>query len=332
MSLQVTSARAFWAEPPGEGVIRAVTLDPPRDGEALIETLYSGVSRGTESLVHQGRVPESQYEAMRAPFQEGAFPGPVKYGYSNVGRVVRGPDGLEGRTVFCLYPHQTAYVVPADVPVAVPDDVPAGRAVLAANMETALNALWDGAIEGCARVAVIGAGVVGCLVAYLADKLAGADVVLIDVDPGKEATARALGVAFHSPQTAGSGFARLFHASGSAAGLRLALEIAGFEAEIIELSWYGDSEVSLPLGEAFHSRRLTLRASQVGHVAPAFRETWSRRDRLEHALSLLADPALDALISGESRFDDLPETMPRLIREPRGVLCHRIAYAASAAR
>ena len=326
MAPEKSPARAFWARPPETGTIRTAELAPPTDGELLVETIYSAISRGTESLVHQGRVPENQYDAMRAPFQEGWFPGPVKYGYMNVGRVASGPDGAAEKTVFCLYPHQTAYVVPQDAVIAVPDEVPAARAVLAANMETALNAVWDGRLERSDRVAVIGAGVVGCLIAYVATRRCGAEVDLIDIDAAKAPIAEALGLPFCTPETAGRDFSHVFHASGSDDGLQLALSIAGFEAEIIELSWFGDRQVSLPLGEHFHSRRLVLRSSQVGHVAPAFRDRWTRRDRLEHALSLLADPALDVLISGESRFDDLPDVMNTLIANPAGVLCHRIAY------
>lgn len=326
MSPATYSARAFWARPPEPGTIRAAELAPPGDGELLVETMYSAISRGTESLVHLGRVPENQFETMRAPFQEGAFPGPVKYGYMNVGRVASGPDATADQTVFCLYPHQTAYVVPKDAAIAVPDDVPAARAVLAANMETAVNAVWDGRIERSDRVAVIGAGVVGCLIGYVASRRCAAEVTLIDIDIAKTHVADALDLPFCTPGGAGGDFSHVFHASGSDEGLRLALSIAGFEAEIIELSWYGDRMVGLPLGEHFHSRRLVLRSSQVGHVAPAFRDKWTRRDRLAHALSLLADPALDALISGESRFDDLPDVMTDLIAKPAGVLCHRITY------
>ena len=326
MSLEKSFARAFWAKPPEPGSIRPAELAQPGDDELLVETIYSAISRGTESLVHQGRVPKSQYDAMRAPFQEGAFPGPVKYGYMNVGRVASGPDGATDQTVFCLYPHQTAYVVPQNAVIAVPDDVPAARAVLAANMETAVNAVWDGRLERSDKVAVIGAGVVGCLIAYVAARRCAAEVSLVDIDVSKAHIAKELDLAFYPPGNVGRDFSHVFHASGSDAGLQLALSIAGFEAEIIELSWYGDRDVSLPLGEHFHSRRLVLRSSQVGHVAPAFRDRWTRRDRLEHALSLLADPALDVLISGESRFDDLPGVMTDLIANPAGVLCHRIAY------
>ncbi len=329
MSPAITSARAFWAKPPGPGVIRSARLQPPGESEILVETLYSAISRGTESLVHQGRVPENQYEAMKAPFQDGAFPGPVKYGYMNVGRVVSGPDALVSRNVFCLFPHQTAYVVPEQVAVTVPDELPPARAVLAANMETALNAVGDGHIDPSHRVAVVGAGVVGCLTAYLVSRITGASVELIDVDAHKGALADALELKFSVADAAEGEFDRIYHASGSEAGLHTALSLAAFEAEIIELSWFGDNVVGLPLGEHFHSRRLTIRSSQVGHLAPAFRNIWTLRDRLAHALGLLADPALDALITGESRFDELPDVMASLISKPNGVMCHRIAYAAA---
>ncbi len=326
MSPNVATMRAFWAEPPNSGVIRESSLALPGEGEVLVETVYSAVSRGTETLVHLGCVPESQYECMRAPFQDGVFPGPVKYGYMNVGRIVMGPEALKRRTVFCLYPHQTAYVVSQADVIVVPEEVPASRAVLAANMETALNAIWDGDVGQSHRVAVIGAGVVGCLTAYLAAHMSGAEVELVDIDESKREVARALDLDFRSCEAVGHDFDRVFHASGTEAGLRMALSIAAFEAEIIELSWFGDDPVSVPLGEQFHSQRLTLKSSQVGHVAPAFRDTWTRRARLAYALSLLEDPALDALISGESRFEDLPATMARLTGDAKGVLCHRIAY------
>lgn len=296
----------------------------------MVETVYSAISRGTERLVHQGRVPRNQYDVMRAPFQEGSFPGPVKYGYANVGRVVSGPPDMVTKPVFCLYPHQTGYVVPCEAVVALPEAVPEARAVLAANMETALNAVWDGSVLQDHRAAVVGAGVVGCLVAHLLRKLVGCDVEMFDVDPAKGAVAGALELPLASPEAATGEFERVFHASGSEAGLRTALSIAAFEAEIIELSWYGDREVQLPLGESFHSRRLVIRSSQVGHVAPACRTHLSRRDRLARALELLSDPALDVLISGESCFDDLPDVMPRIIGQADGVMCHRIRYAEEA--
>jgi threonine dehydrogenase-like Zn-dependent dehydrogenase len=261
---------------------------------------------------------------MRAPFQGGEFPAPVKYGYSSVGVVEAGPAGLAGRSVFCLYPHQTRYVVPADALQLVPRGVPPARAVLAANLETALNGLWDAGLKLGDRLAVVGGGTVGCLVAWLAAGVPGCRVELVDLAPARAATAAALGVRFAAPAAAEPEADCVIHASGSAEGLRTALSLAAPEATVVELSWFGDREVALPLGGAFHSRRLTLRASQVGHLPPAQRPRWTLRRRLALALELLADPRLDALISGESPFATLPEWMPRLAAGD--ALCHRIRY------
>ncbi|NJP49783.1 dehydrogenase [Streptomyces sp. SBST2-5] len=322
------TARAFWLNEPGHGEIRDVTLPDPGEGEVLVRSLYSGVSRGTETLVFRGGVPESQHAAMRAPFQEGDFPGPVKYGYLNVGVVEEGPQALTGRTVFCLYPHQTRYVVPADAVTPVPDAVPAGRAVLAGTVETAVNALWDAAPLVGDRIAVVGGGMVGCSVAALLARFPGVRVQLVDADPKRAETAEALGVGFALPEAAAGDCDLVVHASATEQGLSRSLELLAPEGAVIELSWYGDRRVSLPLGEAFHSRRLTIRSSQVGTVSPA-RPGRSYADRLALALELLADPALDALVTGESPFEDLPGVMPRLASGEIPALCHRVAYAAS---
>lgn len=296
-------------------------------GQAFIEAAYSGISRGTERLVFEGHVPESEYARMRAPFQDGDFPYPVKYGYAAVGKVIDGPEPLAGRMVFALHPHQDRFVLPADAVIPLPEGVPPRRATLAANMETALNALWDsGAGEG-EQIAVIGAGVVGCLVAYLAGGLPGASVTLIDICPERAEIAAALGVGFASPGDAPRGANIVFHTSAAQAGLRLALEAAAFEARIIEMSWYGDREVSLPLGGAFHSQRLRLIASQVGTVAPSHRASTTHRQRLTQALSLLADPRLDALITEEIAFDEAPAALPRILAAGAPGLATAIRYS-----
>lgn len=319
-------AQAFWLSAPGHGEIRPAAVHPPDPQEVLVRTLYSGVSRGTETLVFRGGVPASQREAMRAPFQEGDFPGPVKYGYLNVGVVERGPTELVGRTVFCLYPHQTRYVVPVAAVVPVPAAVPPGRAILAGVVETAVNALWDARPLVGDRVAVVGAGMVGCAVAALLKNLPGVRLQLLDVDPRRSATATALGVAFAHPEEAAGDCDVVVHASATEAGLARALELAGDEGEVIELSWYGDRPVALPLGESFHSRRLVLRSSQVGRVAPARRARRTHSDRLALALDLLADPVFDALVTGESHFAELPDVMARLASGELQALCHRIGY------
>ncbi|MGW1744677.1 zinc-dependent alcohol dehydrogenase [Streptomyces sp. NPDC002092] len=319
------TARAFWLSRPGLGEIRSVDLPEPAEGEVLVRSLFSGVSRGTETLVFRGGVPESQHAAMRAPFQEGEFPAPVKYGYLSVGRVEEGPEELVGRTVFCLYPHQTRYVVPVSAVTVVPDTVPAERAVLAGTVETAVNALWDAAPLVGDRIAVVGGGMVGCSVAALLARFPGVRVQLVDADPARAKTAEALGVDFALPEDALGERDLVVHASATEQGLARALELLAAEGTVVELSWYGDRKVSLPLGEAFHSRRLTIRSSQVGTVSPA-RANRSYADRLALALDLLADPALDALITGESAFEELPEVMPRLANGEIPALCHRVRY------
>ncbi len=313
-------ARALWIV----GARRAEILaEPVGTGELTVEALFGGISRGTEALVFAGRVPASEWARMRAPSQAGDFPFPVKYGYATVGRVIAGP--LAGREVFALHPHQDRFAVPEAMAVPLPQGVPATRAVLAANMETALNIVWDGGAGPGDRIAVVGAGVVGALAAWLCARMPGAEVTLVDVNPARAALAASLGCAVAAPGAAPEGCDLVIHASGSGAGLRTALEAAGFEAMVVEASWYGDALVEVPLGAGFHAGRTRLVSSQVGAVAPSRRPRWSHRRRLELALRLLADPALDALISGETAFADLPARYGAILDDP-GTLCHRIRY------
>jgi len=327
----VTTAAAFWVTEPGRGQIRPVTLPDPGPDDVLVRTLRTGVSRGTETLVFGGHVPESQHATMRAPFQEGDFPGPVKYGYLNVGVVERGPEALSGRTVFCLYPHQTAYVVPAAAVTVVPDGVPAARAVLAGTVETAVNALWDARPLIGDRVAVVGAGMVGCCVARLLAAMPGVSVRLVDVDESRSSVATALGAAFALPAEATGGLDLVVHTSGTSAGLQTSLDLLAPDGEVVELSWYGDAAVSVSLGGSFHSRRLAVRASQVGEVAAARRGRRTHAERLALALDLLRDPAFDVLLTGESRFEDLPDLMAELAEGATRTLCRSIIYPDGAA-
>ncbi|MFF4349089.1 zinc-binding alcohol dehydrogenase [Streptomyces sp. NPDC001530] len=320
------TARAFWLGSPGHGEIRDVAVPAPAEGEVLVRTLFSGVSRGTETLVFRGGVPESQHASMRAPFQDGDFPAPVKYGYLSVGRVEEGPVSLRGRTVFCLYPHQTRYVVPASAVTVVPDSVPAARAVLAGTVETAVNALWDAAPLIGDRIAVVGGGMVGCSVAALLARFPGVRVQLVDADAARGDIARALGVDFALPEDATGECDLVVHASATEAGLTRSLELLAREGTVLEMSWYGDRRVSLPLGEAFHSRRLVVRSSQVGSVSPASRAGRTYADRLALALELLTEPAFDALITGECGFEELPDVMAKLASGSIPGLCHRVVY------
>ena len=323
--------RQFWIRAPGHGEIVTAELPPRQADQVLVRTKYSGISRGTEALVFRGEVPPSQHDSMRAPFQEGDFPGPVKYGYMSVGEVEEGPDELVGRMVFCLYPHQDLYCVPADAVALVPGDVPVTRAVLAAHMETAVNAVWDSGVTVGDRVAVIGVGVVGLLVAWLCRQIPGTRVTALDVNPARMSVAQTLDIDCEmasETHPAGAGECDLvFHASGRPEGLSHALGLAGPEGTIVELSWYGNRAVALPLGEDFHSRRLTIKSSQVGRLPASRQPRWNHRSRLRLALELLRDPALDVLLTGESDFADLPDVLTTLSDNPGDTLCHRVRYS-----
>ena len=311
--------KALWISGAGQAELRAAIL-----GEGThVETLFSGISRGTERLVFEGRVPVSEADRMRAPAQEGDFGFPVKYGYCAVGRVKNG--ALAGRIVFALHPHQTEFCLSPKMIVPLPEGVPAERAVLAANMETALNILWDSGATAGGRILVVGAGVVGALVGYLAAALPGSEVTLVDTLPNRGDLAKELGCAFSLPHAAPGDCDTVIHTSASEDGLALAIDSAGQDATVIEGSWYGSSSVEVPLGGAFHSRRIRLVSSQVGKIPPAMAPRWTHRRRLAKALDLLRDPRLDILISGETDFEDLPECYAQILADP-DTLCHRIRY------
>lgn len=318
--------RALWHVAAGRTELRDEPLGRLKPGTVRVRALHGAISRGTESLIAGGRVPPSEFERMRAPFMAGTFPFPVKYGYSTVGRVELGPRERRGQTVFTLHPHQTLFDVPEAAAVTVPATVPAGRAVLAANMETALNAVWDAGPGPFARVAVVGAGVVGALTGLLLRRFSSSSVTLVDIDPGRARIAAAFGLGFATPAEAPADCTLVVHASATSAGLATALELAADEATILELSWYGSAPVSAPLGGPFHSRRLRLVASQVGMVAPSHRRDWTHRRRLEKALSLLADDRLDVLLATPVMFDDLPARLPDILAPGSGILCQRIDY------
>ncbi len=319
------AASALWITAPRRAEARAAACPQPGADEVLVRSFFSGISRGTEALVFNAAVPASEHARMRCPHQEGVFDFPIKYGYAAVGIVEAGDSALVGRTVFCLHPHQSRFVVPSAMALPLPEDVPQSRAVLGANMETALNVVWDAGIAPGDRVAVVGAGVVGLLVGWLAASLPGTEATVADVQPARAEPAQALDLAFAAPDALPRDCDVVVHTSASEEGLTSALGAAGFEARVVEASWHGDRAPRVPLGGAFHSRRLSIVSSQVGAVAPAQRARWPLSRRLAKALELLADPRLDALIPHETHFDDLPAAYARILDDPE-TLCHRIRY------
>jgi threonine dehydrogenase-like Zn-dependent dehydrogenase len=310
---KIQVARAVWYAKPGVVELRAETLKPPTLDEARVRTQFSGISRGTERLILSGAVAPSEWARMRAPLQGGDFPFPVKYGYCATGVVEIGPKDLLGKTVFCLHPHQDVFNAPISMLVPVPDGVPARRATLAANVETALNALWDAAAGPADKIVLVGAGVIGLLVGALAARLPDADVTIVDVDVSRKPLVEALGATFAHPDAAPTECDVVFHTSVTQAGLNTAIRCAGNEATIVELSWYGEKLVTIDLGGPFHSKRLKLISSQVGQISPSHRPRWTYRRRLEAALNLLKDPRLDALVADEIKFDDCATALPALL-------------------
>lgn len=319
-------ARAYWTVAPGHGEIRGERLEPPGPGEVLVRATASGVSRGSELLVHRGGVPASVAARMRAPFQVGDLAGgAVKYGYLSVGVVEDGEPGWVGRRVFCLHPHQDRYVVPVTALTALPDDVPDRRAVLLGTLETAVNALWDGRPLLGDRVAVVGAGMVGACVTALLARMPLGRLEVVEPDEGRGRTAASFGARWVRPEDATPGCDLVLHCSATGEGLQRALELLDDEAEVVELSWHGDRPVTLDLGADFHSRRLRLRASQVSRVSP-HRAARGRAGRMEVALRAAADPALDRLLAGPTPFEELPRLMADLAAGAPG-LCHVVTYA-----
>jgi len=320
-------ARSIWYVRAGVAEIRTTSLSVPSEGFALVRSLFTGISRGTERLVLSGEVPEAERVRMRAPLQEGAFPFPVKYGYCAVGVAEAGPAELIGRTVFCLHPHQDWFLAPLQMLVPVPEDVPARRATLAANMETALNAVWDSGAGPGDRIVVVGAGVVGLMVTALVARIPGTDVTVIDIAEDRRGLVESFGARFATaPASDSSGADVVFHTSVSGAGLNAAIASAGLEGTVVEMSWYGDREVPIRLGGAFHSQRLKLVSSQVGQVSPGHRPRWTYRRRMEAALRLLADDRLEALVAEEIAFADAPTELPRILGPGASGLAPVIKY------
>ena len=327
-------ARSLWYTAPHTVEIRSERLPTTPQGSLTIETHYSAISRGTEQLIWNGAIGESEWQRMRAPFQDGDFPFPVKYGYSAAGTVVDGPSEWIGVNTFALFPHQDVFTLPADRVTRLPEAIPLQRATLAANIETALNAIWDSGAGPADKIVIIGAGIVGLLLTYLAARMPGTTVVVVDVAPARRAIVEAMGATFvaantNLADTLGDDADVVFHTSASQPGLTTAINACGFEATLVELSWYGSTAINVNLGGAFHSKRLRLISSQVGHVAASRRARWSHARRLQAAAALLDDDILDQLVGDSIPFDQLPTQMADIFDKSGGGLAPIIAYPPS---
>ena len=318
------TAQALIYAAPGQARIDTVDLAP--DG-VRVETAFSALSRGTERLVFNGLVPVTEHERMRAPLQVGNFPFPVRYGYACVGTVNDPDSALHKKTVFSLHPHQTVFRAPEPMVLPIPETVPAQRAVLAANMETALNAIWDSRIRPGARCLVVGAGLLGWLITSLLTLRKDISVDITDIRENPGVKADDFSVSLMTPdQVERQAYDLAFHTSASDGGLQTAVDALDFEGQVIELSWFGDRQTKVSLGGNFHANRLTIQCSQVGHVANARRNAMTHGDRLAAALKALSDPRLDLLITEDIRFVDLPTELPRLLGDGAPGIATRIVY------
>lgn len=310
------SAHGLWLVDKRKYQILPVPLpNGTNKSDIVLKMRVSGVSRGTERLVFNAQVPETEYERMRAPRQTGHFPYPVLYGYCAVADIIDGPAALIGRSAFCLNPHQDYFTAPLEALTFLPETLPARRAVLLANMETALNGIWDSGISAGDKVTVIGAGVIGLLIGFLASRIPATTITVIDTQD-RSKLAGLFGCQFETTPQQGLEADVVFHCSASDSGLQTAFACAGMDSAIVEMSWYGNKSLTLNLGGAFHSKRLRLIGSQVGQIPATHKARWTYQRRMDRALALLDDPRLDELLTHAIAFTDAPQALPSLLDDP----------------
>ena len=319
---------AYWVEAAGKGALRPTALPAPGPSDVVVCAEFSGISVGTERLVGNGLVPATSASTMACPGMVGSFALPICYGYSLVGTVDGG--ALAGRRVFTMHPHQQRAVVASERVVALPESLPAPRATLLPNLETAWNAVHDAELRDGdrERVVVIGGGAIGLLLAFVLSRVANATVVLADIDASRRRFASALpwiGDVVAPDGVEPGRFAVAFHTSATSDGLQLAIDAVGFEGRVIELSWYGSKPVTVRLGESFHHQRKRITASQVATIAASHRAA-GRAARTAAVLDLLADPALDRLLAAPIPFERLPEAFARIYRGETIEPCPVVAY------
>jgi len=305
--------------------LRSESVPPPGPGEVRIKTIASAISHGTEMLVYRGEVPADL--ALDLPTLAGSYSFPIKYGYASVGRVLdSGAESFSpGDLVFVHHPHQDTFVVPAELPVPLPEGLDPAAGLFFANVETALNVVHDAPLRLGETALVFGQGVVGLLITQLLE-LAGAGRVLV-VDPVKKRRDQALEVgadeAFEPggdlpdlilESTEGRGADLAVEVSSSGAALQAAIDAVAAEGTVVVASWYGTKPVALSLGGHFHRGRVRLRSSQVGGMNPELCSRWDRARRAEAVLRLLPRLRPERLVSHRIPFEDAPQAY-RLVDE-----------------
>lgn len=305
-----------------------VTLATPASNQIEIASLYSLIATGTERLVAKGLVPQELYDHMAVPYMEGEFSFPIKYGYSLVGRVVTENHPLSGRIVHLLHPHQDRCIVSDHDVFAVPEGVPAKRATLASNLESALNGIWDAEVSIGDRVFISGFGMIGSLLARLLSMMPSVEVVVMDIDPIKRKLAENMGFTVVK-DTEDSDFDVAFNTSASGAGLQACINAVGYEGKIVEMSWYGVKAATLQLGGSFHSMRKRIISSQVSNLPANRRNRWDYLRRREVVFELLRNDAFDVHIGETVSFENLPDLFDDIRRKSPAVLTWAVSYAAS---
>ncbi|MEC9205932.1 MAG: zinc-binding alcohol dehydrogenase [Pseudomonadota bacterium] len=321
------NAKSFWVKKKNFGFIKEHSIDKPKASEALIKTIYSGISFGTERIVFTGSVPKNQTKVMKCPHQEGEFGSNVKYGYLNVGKVIKGSQKFKGKFVFTLFPHQNFFVLKEDDLVLIPKSVPKKRCLLIANMETALNAIWDTSPTSGDTAIVVGAGIVGFMVAYLLKSTKGIDVTIIDKDKTKNKYAKHFDINFSNKIKKSSKVDFIYECSGNPNILNQLSTSLKEEGILCILSWYGNQVSKMNFGENFFSKRLKIVFSQVSKIPKHRMKDWNNKSRRELAMKMLGDQKLDKLIERkEIKFEDLPKFFDKN-RVGKNYMCNVVKYS-----
>ena len=295
------TTRALWHETTEHSTIRSVQI-PMDSSKVLVDARYSLISIGTELLVARGNVPPQLQVDMDVPYMEGDLMLPVKYGYSLVG-----VDTSTNTAVHLMHPHQDKCHVDRLSLFEIPDDVPLKRAALASNLETVLNATWDAAVSPGERVLIVGFGLIGSLIARVVADIPGVELIVAEVNPARARLASEMGFeTIEIPLPASAPFDLAFNTSASGKGLQTALDMVGLEGRVIELSWYGNQQVSMSLGGEFHALRKRILSSQVSRIPAHMASRWNFKRRKEAVFRLLQNPAFDQHITHEITLDEAP--------------------------